>query len=91
MKKKSLGIVFVVMFFGCIISSATGEIIALIIPEGVVKEFFLRSVTIGFDAVTLNLGILNFTIGFNFILNVVGVFGIGFTAYLLRWYYGHRL
>lgn len=91
MRKKSLGIILSVIFIGSIIGSAVGELIALIIPEGVVKQFFLRSVTIGFEPVTINLGILDFTLGFNFILNIIGVLGISFAAYLLRWYYGHRL
>ena len=91
MRKKSLGIILSVIFIGSIIGSAVGELIALIIPEGVVKQFFLRSVTIGFDPVNVNLGLLNITLGFNFILNIIGVLGIAFAAYLLRWYYGNRL
>ena len=91
MRKKSLGIVLLIIFLGSIIGSAVGEIISLIVPAGVVKQFFLRSVSIGFDPVKINLGIINFTLGFDFILNIVGVLGIAFAAYLLRWYHGHRL
>ena len=74
------------IFLGAIIGSALGELIGLLIPEGVVKEFFIRSATIGFDPVTINLGFISFTLGFKFILNVIGVVGIAFAAYLLRWY-----
>ncbi|OQX96746.1 hypothetical protein B6I21_00200 [candidate division KSB1 bacterium 4572_119] len=91
MRKKKLGLIFVILFFGTIIGSALGSLIAYVLPEGVVKQFFLRSVTIGFDPVTLNLGILNFTMGFNFILNVIGVVSFFFVAYFLKWYYGNRL
>ena len=91
MRKKSLGIIFIIIFFGSIVGAAIGETLAFIIPEGVVKQFFLRSVTVGFDPVAINLGIINFTLGFTFILNIVGVLGIACVAYILKWYYGHRL
>ena len=90
MRKRSLGILILFLFLGAIIGSALGELIALLIPEGVVKQFFIRSATIGFDPVTLNLGFINFTLGFKFILNVIGVVGIVFAAYLLRWYHQNR-
>ncbi len=91
MRKRSFGLILLVIIAGSILGSALGEIIALVVPEGVVKQFFLNAVTIGFNPVTLNLGVLNFTLGFNFIVSVIGVFGIILAIYLLRWYYGNRL
>lgn len=91
MRKKPLGLILIILFLGSIIGTALGELIGFVLPEGVVKQFFLRSVMFGFDPITINLGIINFTLGFNFILNVIGITGIAFAAYLLRWYYGHRL
>ncbi len=90
MRKRSLGIIILFLFLGTIIGSALGELIALLLPEGVVKQFFIRSATIGFDPVTINLGFITFTLGFKFILNVIGVVGIAFAAYLLRWYHQNR-
>jgi hypothetical protein len=91
MRKKSLLLIFVALFFGSVIGSALGEIISLVMPMGVVREFFLRSANFGFNPFTINLGIIKFTLGFNFIVNVIGVLGLAFSAYFLRWYYGHRL
>ncbi len=90
MRKRSPGILILFLVLGAIIGSALGKLIAFIMPDGVVKQFFLRSATIGFDPVTVNLGFINFTFGFNFILNVIGVVGIAFAAYLLRWYHQNR-
>lgn len=90
MRKISLGILILFLFLGAIIGSALGKLIAFILPDGVVKQFFLRSATIGFDPVTINLGFISFTFGFEFILNVIGVVGIAFAAYLLRWYHQNR-
>jgi len=90
MRKISLGILILFLFLGAIIGSALGKLIAFILPDGVVKQFFIRSATIGFDPVTINLGFISFTFGFEFILNVIGVVGIAFAAYLLRWYHQNR-
>lgn len=90
MRKRPLGIIVVFLILGAIIGSALGNLLALLLPDGVVKQFFIRSATIGFDPVTLNLGFLSFTLGFKFILNVIGVVSIAFAAYLLRWYHQNR-
>ena len=90
MRKRSLGILILFLLLGATIGSALGKIIAFILPDGVVKQFFMRSATIGFDPVTINLGFISFTVGFEFILNVIGVVGIAFAAYLLRWYHQNR-
>jgi len=91
MRKKSLALLILTLLLGAILGSALGELIALLLPTGVVKQFFLRSATIGFNPMTLNLGLLEFTLGFKFVLNVVGIIGIAFAVYLLRWYYENRL
>lgn len=90
MRKISIRILILFLFLGAIIGSALGKLIALVLPDGVVKQFFIRSATIGFTPVTVNLGFINFTLGFEFILNVIGVVGVGFAAYLLRWYQQNR-
>ncbi|MFZ5519345.1 MAG: DUF4321 domain-containing protein [Candidatus Zhuqueibacterota bacterium] len=91
MRKKSLALLILTLLLGAILGSAMGELIALLLPTGVVKQFFLRSATIGFNPFTLNLGLLEFTLGFKFILNVIGIIGIAIAIYLLRWYYENRL
>lgn len=85
MRKKSLGWILVIILLGALIGSALGEVLALILPQGVVKEFFLRSASFSVGPATLNLIILTFTLGFSLKINVIGVLGIGFASYLLRW------
>ena len=92
MQKRSFGVIVFIFFMGIIFGSALGKILTFILPEGVVKQFFLRTLlNIGFDPFTLNLGVIDFTLGFKFVVNIVGLLGIIIIAYLLRWYYGHRL
>jgi hypothetical protein len=87
MRKKSLGRILVIILLGALLGTTLGEVLALILPEGVVKEFFLRSAQFGIGPTTLDLVIFTLTLGFSIKLNVISVLGIGITAYLLRWIY----
>lgn len=85
MRKKSIGWILVIILLGALIGTALGEVLALILPQGVVKDFFLRSAEFSVGPATLNLVILTFTLGFSIKMNVISVIGIGIAAYLLRW------
>lgn len=85
MKKKSLGFILIVIFIGALIGSAIGELIAYVMPDGVVKQFFIKSASASLGPGTLNIIILTFTLGFSIKVNVMGVLGILITAYALRW------
>lgn len=85
-RRKSLGFIIVVLILGALIGSALGEVLGLILPAGVVKQFFLKGVTGGFSPVTLNAVMFTITFGFSIKLNVIGIVGIAIAAYILRWY-----
>ncbi|NOX88249.1 MAG: DUF4321 domain-containing protein [Calditrichaeota bacterium] len=85
MGKKSLGWIILIIFLGALLGSALGEIIAYLIPNGVVQQFFLTSAQAHFGPATLNIVILTLTFGFSFKLNVIGIIGIMIAAYLLKW------
>lgn len=85
-KNKSIGFIVLILLLGALVGSALGEVIALIVPDGVVKEFFLRAVSGGLGPTTLNAILFTITIGFTIKLNVVGIVGVAMVAYLLRWY-----
>ena len=85
MRKKNIGIIILIIILGAVIGSTLGEIIALILPEGVVKEVFLKSASVSIEPRTLNLIIFTLTLGFSFKINGIGVLGIVIAAYILRW------
>lgn len=85
MRKKSFAYIVFILLLGALIGSALGEIIAFIIPGGVVKDFFLKSVSPGFGPATLNLILISVTLGFSVKINIVGVIGIFIAAYILKW------
>lgn len=85
-RQKDFRVLFFLIMLGMIVGSAVGEAIGLILPEGVVKDFFLKSVAWGFGPTPVNLVALTFTIGFAFDVNMMAVLGIVFAFYLFRWY-----
>ena len=90
MKNRSLSFIILILILGAVIGTTLGELIGFILPEGVVEQFFLRSALVGFEPFTANLGIFTFTFGLTFKLNIVGIIGIAFSAYILRWYRSER-
>jgi hypothetical protein len=87
MKRRfSLGWIVLTIILGALMGSALGQIIGLLFPDGVVKDFFLRSASVGFSPTEINLVIISFTVGFTFHLNIIGVIGIIIAAYIFRWY-----
>jgi len=86
MSRKKIGKVILVIILGAVLGSLLGQLIGLILPEGVVKEFFLRSGAVAVGPGTLDLKIFSITLGFSLTVNVVGFIGIAVAIYLLRWY-----
>ena len=85
MRRKSVGFIIFVIVMGALIGSALGEILAFIMPVGVVKDFFLKSITASIGPGTLDLILFKITLGFALKLNITGVIGILISAYILRW------
>ena len=86
MKRIKIGILVLILFLGILIGSALGELIGYILPDGVVKDFFLISVDAGIKPTTIDLNLIKFTLGFTFKLNVLGIVGVIISAYILKWY-----
>ncbi|GJM44778.1 MAG: hypothetical protein DHS20C21_16200 [Gemmatimonadota bacterium] len=85
-RQKDFRVLIFLVMLGMVVGSAVGEAIGLVLPAGVVKDFFLKSVTWGFGPTPLNLVAFTLTIGFAFDVNMMAVLGIVFAAYLFRWY-----
>ncbi|GAB4327723.1 MAG: hypothetical protein Kow0037_01490 [Calditrichia bacterium] len=85
MRKKNLAWIFVIVVLGALVGSALGEVLAYVLPQGVVKDFFLRAASVSLGPATLNLVVFTFTVGFTLKINVIGVIGIGLVGYFLKW------
>ncbi|HOT97806.1 MAG TPA: DUF4321 domain-containing protein [bacterium] len=85
-RKLSFGTLLLAVVLGALIGSAIGQAIGVLLPQGVVHDFLLRSAGFGITPFQLNLAIISFTLGFTFNLNIIGVIGIILAAYIFRWY-----
>jgi len=85
MRKKSLVFIIFIVIIGALIGTAIGEVIGILVPQGVVQDFFLKSASASIGPGTLDIILLTITFGFSFKLNVMGVIGILIAAYALRW------
>jgi hypothetical protein len=85
MRKKSAVFIIFIIVIGAMIGTALGEVIGILVPEGVVQDFFLKSASAQMGPGTLDIILLTLTLGFSFKINVMGVIGILIAAYALRW------
>ena len=93
MKKRSIHIIILAIFIGAVFGGVIGNLFALILPESVVKDFFLTSITFdlgGFanndlGVLIIDLKTLVFKLGFSMSFNFTSVVGIVVAYYILRY------
>tara|TARA_Y100001970_G_scaffold40955_1_gene50493 strand:- start:2587 stop:2859 length:273 start_codon:yes stop_codon:yes gene_type:complete len=89
MHKKSIYFILSVILLGCILSTALSMLIGFVLPDGVVREFFILSKSFGFGAPEgnwVNLGPLRFKVGLFFDVSILSIFGIFISWYILRYF-----
>lgn len=86
--RKKLALVFVlgVLLLGAMLGSLCGELIKSALPEGVVKEVFLRSIDISVGPGILDLVMFSITLGFTLKFNLIGLVGLAVAYYLIRFW-----
>ncbi|MGD8717674.1 MAG: DUF4321 domain-containing protein [Candidatus Zixiibacteriota bacterium] len=67
---------FIIVVIGALLGTMVGELLGAYLPDGAVKNFFIKSITFGLDPATLNLHILALTFGLVLKINVVTIIGI---------------
>jgi len=85
-QKRSLGFIFIILIFGAIVGTLFGNVLALLLPEGVVKQFFLQSVSWGISPVTLDFIVGTVTFGLRVKFNIISVLGLAAAYYFLRYF-----
>ena len=84
--KKTLAFVFLTLFVGSILATALSDFIGILLPEGVVQDFFLMSKPIGWEPFTINLQVIQFTTGFVVEISVLSVLAMALAWYFLRYF-----
>ena len=93
MAKRSIALITITLFVGAMAGTLVGELLGLILPEGVVKDFFLTGVSfnlgglIGNDSGVIVLNMIMFTIQFGLAIkmNFTSIIGLAGAYYFLRY------
>ena len=87
MRRQSIRFIFLIIFLGCVLATSFSLFVSLVIPEGVVRDFFILSYPLGFDlADWFDLGPIKFKAGFKFDVSILSVLGIFISWYILRYF-----
>ena len=87
--KRSITFIFLVLVIGIITSTILGQLIGGLLPEGVVKEFFLTSISIGWGSQSgnwIDLNVIRFKSGLFIDISVVSFLGMIISWYFLRYF-----
>ena len=87
--KRSILFIFLVLFFGVVSGSILSQFIAALFPPGVVKQFFLSSISIGWGGHPdnwIDLFVIRFKTGCFVDISVMSLLGMGVSWYFLRYF-----
>ena len=87
--KKNFQFIFFVLLVGMLIGTMISQTISFFLSEGVVKNFFLLSKSIGFGATENNwidFGFIRLKLGLFFDISIVSIIGLFVSWYLLRYF-----
>ncbi len=82
--RKKIATYIVILVFGLLLGGLLGELVGTVLPDGVVKDFFVTTVGGRFGPATLDLMVLSLTGGVAIKLNVMSLVGLLTAAYLFR-------
>ena len=85
-RKNTILFILGILLLGAMLGSLTGELLKMALPDGVVKEVFLRSVDIMVGPGVVDLLMFSITIGFTLKLNLIGIIGLAAAYYMLRYW-----
>lgn len=85
-RRRSLGLVALLLFLGIIVGTVLGEAIGLVMPEGkVVRDVFVNATDLHVGPVHVDLVVFSFTLGFSLRVNLMSVIGIFVVLVFLRY------
>ena len=94
MNQRSISIIILILFFGTMLGSLFGELLGWILPESVVKDFFLKSVNFNLaglignqsGVIVLDLIMISIQLGIKLTFNFCSIIGFSASYYFLRYF-----
>ena len=85
---RSTIIIFFILFFGCVVGTTLSQLFGAILPEGVVKDFLLKSTEIGWGEADswIDFNVIKIKTGFYISISVVSLIGMMISWYFLRYF-----
>lgn len=83
--KRRYALIFLIILLGAIVGSAFGRLVGWVVPEGPVKTFFFKTVALGFNPFTIDLSVIQLTLGLMLRINILSIVGVMIMAYILKW------
>ncbi|MBM4441322.1 MAG: DUF4321 domain-containing protein [Candidatus Rokubacteria bacterium] len=82
---RGLGLVVLIVLVGLVVGSLLGELVASLLPSGIVHDLLTKGPQIGVaPPATLDLRFVALTFGMLLKVNVVGILGVVLAAFALR-------
>ena len=94
MDKRSISVLILILFFGTLFGTLIGELLGFLLPDSVVKEFFLKSIDFNLGGlvgsetgvITLDLIMLSIQFGLTLTFNFTSIVGFASAYYFLRYF-----
>ncbi|NQV36577.1 MAG: DUF4321 domain-containing protein [Candidatus Marinimicrobia bacterium] len=94
MTKRNLALIFIILMVGAMFGTLFGQILGWMLPESVVRDFFLLSVDFSLGGlvgsetgvINLNLGFLAIQFGLSLTINFTTLIGLATAYYFLRYF-----
>mgnify|MGYP001298065095 FL=1 len=94
MRNRDISLIIIGLFSGAIIGGVIGNLMSWVLPQGVVKDFFLTSLTFDIGSnlgnekgvVVIDLNIIVFRFGLSLDFNFTSLIGLGTSYYILRYF-----
>ena len=94
MNKRSISVIILILFFGTLFGTLIGELLGFLLPDSVVKEFFLKSIDFNLGGlvgsetgvITLDLIMLSIQFGLTLTFNFTSIVGFASAYYFLRYF-----
>jgi len=94
MNKRNISLIIIGLFLGAAIGGVIGNIFGWMLPDGVVKDFFLTSMTLDFGGMSgnemgvmvLDLKIITLKLGLAINVNFTSIIGLTSAYYILRYF-----
>ncbi len=94
MNKRSIALIFLILFIGAMLGTVLGQILGWLLPESVVRDFFLLGLDfslgglVGSESgvINLNLGFMAIQFGLSISINFTTIIGLATAYYFLRYF-----